>query len=119
MKYSGSAFQIQVRIHDFLPEGASTLYLCQIPPPQKKHEICWGGTRTVLSEVRPCGVFKLPGIEIDADTHKNGLYRIVWVCLDCTETEPTLDSIGFCANFIGFCPCIGHCECKHSHQIGQ
>ena len=70
-------------------------------PPKKTWNL-WGGTRTVLSEVPPCGVFKLPGIEIDADTHKNGLYRIVWVCLDCTETEPTLDSNWVLCQFYRF-----------------
>ena len=82
--------------------GRQPFIFAKYPPPQK-HEICLGGgTRTVLSEVPPCCVFKLPGIEIDADTHKNGLYRIVWVCLDCTETEPTIDSHWVLCQFYRF-----------------
>ena len=42
------------------------------------------------------GVFTLADTEIDTETHQNGLFRIVWRCLYCTETDTTRIPIGLC-----------------------
>ena len=47
---------------------------------------------------------------------KNGLYRIVWRCSYCTETDIITDSIGHCTDFIGLglSVFVGVGQCEHT-----
>ena len=56
----------------------------------------------------------------------NGLYRIVWRCSYCTETDINTDSHWFQCQFIGICVCLDLClefgQCEHTinpklHQL--
>ena len=54
-----------------------------------------------------CGVFTLPYSEAD----KSGLYRFVWMCSHCTESDTNIDSKWVLCWFVGICVCLGLCIC--------
>ena len=59
--------------------------------------VCLMQTTILVKHLSLNGVFTLPDTDTDTHTDKNGLYRIVWRCLHCTETTIPFE---YCRNLL-------------------